>query len=53
VVVVVMVAAAAAAGTSKNAEYAMYKRPRYLRYTCEISFHISVLRRFVFLMDYY
>jgi hypothetical protein len=39
---------AAAAGTSTSAQYAIYKCPRNLCYRCEISFHVSVLRRFFF-----
>jgi len=34
--------AAAAAGKSESVEHAMYKRPRNLCYTCEITLHISV-----------
>ena len=40
--------AAAAARTSKSVEHAIYKRPRNSCHTCEITFHISILRRFVF-----
>jgi hypothetical protein len=45
-VVVGVAVAAAAAGPTKSVEHVMYKRPRNLCCTCEITFHISVLRRF-------